>query len=57
MYSKHKPQQETCFIPGSLSDYIPDDHILKRVKAVLDLSWLEGQVKRNMEKYGDRNPI
>ena len=45
MYRKQKTKQEPFFIPGRLSDYIPDDHILKRVKAVLDLSWLREEVK------------
>jgi len=45
MYRKQPQQQETFFIPGSLVDYIPADHILKRVKAVLDLRWLGAEVK------------
>ena len=45
MYRKQTSRQVTCFIPGALSDYIPDDHILKRVQAVLDLSWLAEEVK------------
>jgi transposase len=38
-------QQEEMFIAGSLSSFIPDDHILKRVNKVLDLSWLRKEVK------------
>ena len=45
MYRKPRPRQASCFIPGALSQYIPDDHILKRVEAVLDLSWLGEEVK------------
>ena len=45
MYRKQTTKQETCFIPGSLSDFIPDDHVLKRVDAVLDLRWLDEEVK------------
>jgi transposase len=45
MYRKRTPAQPTCFIPGTLSDYIPEDHILRRVQAVLDLSWLAEEVK------------
>jgi transposase len=45
MYRKRSPRQPTCFIPGTLSDYVPDDHILKRVERVLDLSWLAEEVK------------
>ena len=45
MYQDKKPRQEICFIPGSLSDYIPEDHILRRVDAVLDLRFLRDEVK------------
>jgi len=45
MYRRQEPKQETFFIPGSLSDYVPEDHILRRVDAVLDFSWLEGEVR------------
>ena len=38
MYRKKALRQETMFIAGRLSDFIPDDHILKRVNKVLDLS-------------------
>lgn len=37
----HQPRaQPTLFIPGSIDALIPDDHILKRVDRILDLSWL-----------------
>jgi len=52
MYRKQPPQQETFFIPGSLSDYIPADHLLKRVNAVLDLRWLGEEVR---ELYAEAN--
>jgi transposase len=45
MYRKRTPRQATCFIPGALCDYIPEDHILKRVDRVLDLSWLPEEVE------------
>jgi transposase len=45
MYRKPGPRQETCFIPGSLTDYVPEEHILKQVHAVLDLSWLAEEVQ------------
>ena len=37
--------QEDLFIAGPLRDLIPDEHILKRVDAVLDLSWLHDEVR------------
>lgn len=45
MYKKNVIRQETLFITGSLSDFIPDDHILKRVNKILDLTWLDVLVK------------
>ncbi len=45
MYRKPTCRQATCFIAGTLSDYIPEGHILKRVDAVLDLSWLGEEVR------------
>ena len=45
MIGKRQRSQPTLFIPGSIEDFIPDDHILKRVDRVLDLSWLRGEVE------------
>jgi transposase len=36
--------QEDLFVAGPLSSLIPNDHILKRVDKVLDLSWLRREV-------------
>jgi transposase len=36
--------QEDLFVAGPLSSLIPDDHILKQVDNVLDLSWLRAEV-------------
>lgn len=44
MIGKKKTAQPTLFIPGSMEDFIPDDHILKKVDRVLDLSWLRDEV-------------
>jgi len=44
--------QEDLFVACPLSSLIPDDHILKRVDKVLDLSWLREEVK---ELYCDCN--
>jgi transposase len=37
--------QEDLFVAGPLSSLIPEDHILKRVESILDLSWLSALVK------------
>ena len=44
MIGKNDREQETLFISGRISDYVPEDHILKRVNKVLDLSWLRAEV-------------
>ena len=45
MFAKKPAVQESLFIAGSLSDLIPEKHILKRVNKVLDLSWLDDLVR------------
>lgn len=44
MLGRQKRWQEDLFVAGALGDLIPDDHILKRVDKVLDLSWLRDEV-------------
>jgi transposase len=41
----NKDRQEDLFIIGSIKQFIPEDHILLKVDKILDLSWLEGEVK------------
>ncbi len=45
MIGKQERWQEDLFVAGPLSSLVPDDHILKRVDAILDLSWLPELVK------------
>ena len=45
MLGRQKGWQEDLFVAGPLRDLIPDDHILKRVDKVLDLSWLRDEVR------------
>ena len=42
--------QEDLFVAATLSSLIPEDHILKQVDKVLDLSWLAKEVS---ELYSD----
>jgi len=44
MLGTQKRWQEDLFVTGPLSSLIPDDHILKQVDKVLDLSWLRKEV-------------
>lgn len=52
MLGRQERQQEWLFVVGSLRDLIPDDHILRRVDRVLDLSWLRDEVR---EFYDENN--
>lgn len=45
MIGKNNRDQKKLFIPGDIENYIPEDHVLKRVDRVLDLSWLYDEVK------------
>lgn len=45
MIGTQKRWQEDLFVAGPLSSLIPEDHILKQVDKILDLSWLRGHVK------------
>lgn len=44
MIGKQDRWQEDLFVAGPLSQLIPDDHILKQVDKVIDLSWLRSEV-------------
>ena len=44
MIGRQDRWQEDLFIAGPFSQLIPEDHILKRVDRVLDLSWLRKEV-------------
>jgi len=45
LIGNQKRWQEDLFVAGPLSSLIPDDHILKLVDKILDLSWLRDEVK------------
>ena len=52
MIGKKDRWQEDLFVAAPLSSLIPDDHILKQVNKVLDLSWLKDEVQ---DSYCDTN--
>jgi len=45
MLGRQERRQQTLFLTCQLSDLVPEDHILKRVDRVLDLSWLAAEVE------------
>ena len=57
MLGSQKRWQEDLFVAGSLSSLIPDDHILKQVDKILDLSWLRDEVKDLYRPYQGRPSI
>jgi len=38
-------QQDRLFYEFDLEEVVPDDHLLRKIDAVLDLSWLRGELK------------
>jgi transposase len=52
MIGRQDRWQEDLFVMGSLKDLIPEDHILRRIDRVLDLSWLLDEVR---DEYCDHN--
>ena len=52
MIGKQDRWQQDLFVAGPLSSIVPQDHILRRVDSVLDLSWLGTEVS---ELYCDTN--
>lgn len=57
MIGKQERWQEDLFVAGPLSSLIPADHILKRVDAILDLSWLPELVKETYCSDNGRRSI
>lgn len=45
MLGKRRQRQGELFGPVCLSDLVPEDHILRRIDGVLDLSWLRAEVR------------
>jgi transposase len=54
---KQNRWQEDLFIAGPLSQLIPDDHILKQVDKILDLSWLRSEVADTYSQTMGRHSI
>jgi len=45
MIGRKNREQRTLFIAGDIEQFIPEDHILKRVDRILDLIWLREEVR------------
>jgi transposase len=57
MIGRKERSQKAFLVPGSIEDFIPEDHILKRVDKVLDLGWLRSEVKGKYCEYNGRPGI
>lgn len=49
--------QDDLFVACTLRELIPEDHILRRVNKVLDLTWLRSEVKGLYDEYQGRPSI
>ncbi len=45
-------RQERLFYEFDLEDVVPDDHLLRKIDAVLDLSWLRGELRPHYSHLG-----
>ncbi len=45
-------RQDRRFYEFDLEDMVPSDHLLRRIDAVLDLSWLRGELKAHCSDIG-----
>lgn len=57
MIGRQDRWQEDLFVACPLRDLIPDDHILKQVDGVLDLSWLRPEVRTLYDESQGRPSI
>ena len=57
MLERRGREQDCLFVVGSLRNLIPDDHILRRVDRVLDLSWLRAEVQEFYDESNGRPGI
>lgn len=57
MVGSQDRMQDELFVACSLRELIPEDHILRRVNKVLDLSWLRCEVKGLYDEYQGRPSI
>lgn len=57
MIGRQERWQEDLFVAGPLRDLVPEDHILKLVHKVLDLSWLREEVRESYCEHNGRPSI
>ena len=52
MFGPPVGQQDRLFYDFCLEDVVPGDHLLRKIDAVLDLSWLRGELKAHYSDIG-----
>jgi transposase len=52
MMGRHNRDQEQLFYSFCLDDLVPKDHLVRAIAAVLDLSWVHGELARYYPKLG-----
>lgn len=52
MMGEASGRQDRLFYAFDLEDMVPGDHLLRRIDAVLDLSWLRGEMKDHYSHLG-----
>lgn len=55
MMTREEPAQSRLFVPKDLGDRVPPDHILRRIKEHLDLSFVYDQVESTYGAVGQRS--
>ena len=45
-------RQERLFYEFDLEDVVPDDHLLRKIAAVLELIWLRGELRPRYSHLG-----
>ena len=50
-------RQDRLFYEFDLEDMVPDDHLLRRIDTVLDLSWLRAEMKPLLQEVLDKDRI
>ncbi len=50
-------RQDRLFYEFDLEDMVPGDHLLRRIAAALDLSWLRGEMKTHYSDLGCRRSV
>jgi transposase len=52
MMGRHNRNQEQLFYSFCLDEAVPDDHLVRAIAAVLDLSWVYAEVASYYSKIG-----